>query len=68
MSATINGSPKKIISTIAGPLSFIIILLLPLEGGLSTDAQSVLAVTSWVAIWWITEAIPIPATSLLPII
>ncbi|MCK5702073.1 MAG: SLC13/DASS family transporter [Cyclobacteriaceae bacterium] len=68
MSATFNGSSKKIISTIAGPLSFFVILLLPLDGELSNEAQSVLAVTAWVAIWWITEAIPIPATSLLPII
>ncbi|BBI63475.1 hypothetical protein HSBAA_47810 [Vreelandella sulfidaeris] len=28
----------------------------------------VLATTLWVAVWWITEAIPIPATSLLPIV
>ena len=28
----------------------------------------VLAVTCWVAIWWVTEAIPIPATSFLPIV
>jgi len=27
----------------------------------------VLATTLWVATWWVTEAIPIPATSLLPI-
>lgn len=24
--------------------------------------------TVWIACWWLTEAIPIPATSLLPII
>ncbi len=35
--------------------------------GLGAEARSVLAVTLWVATWWITEAIPIPATSLLPI-
>jgi sodium-dependent dicarboxylate transporter 2/3/5 len=28
----------------------------------------VLASTIWIAVWWMTEAIPIPATSLLPII
>ena len=68
MSATSNGSSKKIISTIAGPFSFIVLLLLPPPGDLSNEAQAVLAVTAWIAIWWITEAIPIPATSLLPII
>ncbi|MGW8264457.1 SLC13 family permease, partial [Bacillus sp. LR--39] len=28
----------------------------------------VLAVTAWTAVWWITEAVPIPAASLLPVI
>ena len=28
----------------------------------------VLAITLWIAVWWITEAIPIAATSLLPLI
>lgn len=32
------------------------------------QAAAVLATTLWIATWWITEAIPIPATSLLPII
>ena len=31
-------------------------------------AKGVLASTLWVAIWWITEAVPLPITSLLPII
>ena len=35
--------------------------------GMSPEAKAVLAVTLWVATWWITEAIPIPVTSLLPI-
>ena len=59
---------RKLIATLAGPAIFFIILNLPAVEGLSANAQSVLATTSWVAIWWITEAIPIPITSLLPII
>ena len=35
--------------------------------GLAPEAKAVLAVTLWIATWWITEAIPIPVTSLLPI-
>ena len=63
-----EGSAKKIIALIAGPLSFIVILLIPGAKELSSEGQSVLAITSWIAIWWVTEAIPIPVTSLLPII
>ncbi|EMF46079.1 sodium-dependent transporter [Planococcus halocryophilus Or1] len=36
--------------------------------GLTPEAKAILASTIWIATWWITEAIPIPATSLLPII
>jgi sodium-dependent dicarboxylate transporter 2/3/5 len=36
--------------------------------GLSAEGGAVLAVTAWVAIWWITEAIPVEVTALLPIV
>ena len=35
---------------------------------LSKEGVSVLASASWIAIWWITEAIPISATDLLPLV
>lgn len=50
---------------IAGPVLAAVVLATSIPG-LSTEAQRVLAVTVWTAVWWITEAIPIPATSLLP--
>ncbi len=59
---------RKLFATLAGPAIFILIQSLPPIRGLEPNAQSVLAITSWVAVWWITEAIPIPITSLLPII
>ncbi|MFV0481765.1 MAG: SLC13 family permease [Campylobacteraceae bacterium] len=37
-------------------------------GGMSQKAWLTLAMTALMAIWWATEAIPIPATSLLPVI
>ena len=36
--------------------------------GLSNQGQAVSATTFWIAIWWITEAVPIAATALLPIV
>lgn len=68
MTAVNSGSAKKILSIIAGPLSFLVIILIPPGRDLSPEAQNVLAITSWIAIWWVTEAIPIPVTSLLPIV
>ncbi|MDO9097277.1 MAG: DASS family sodium-coupled anion symporter [Candidatus Methanoperedens sp.] len=50
-----------------GPLLFLLILLSDIEG-MSWEAKSIAASTVWIACWWLTEAIPIPATSLLPII
>lgn len=50
-----------------GPLVCIFMLLMPLPTGMKPEALRVAAVTALMAIWWITEAIPIPATSLLPI-
>ena len=59
---------SKKIGLLLGPMVFVLIrYFLQLEG-LSDQANAVLASTLWIAIWWITEAIPIAATSLLPII
>ncbi len=50
-----------------GILLFIIVLLLPIPDNVRPEAMHVLAVALLMATWWITEAIPIPATALLPI-
>ncbi len=42
-------------------------LIGPFEG-LSHSAHSILSSTLWIAIWWITETIPIAATALIPIV
>ncbi|WP_258101776.1 SLC13 family permease [Marinoscillum pacificum] len=55
-------------SVVLGPLCFALLLLLRPFPELNDQAFMVLAVTCWVAIWWVTEAIPIPATSFLPIV
>lgn len=51
-----------------GPLVFLGFWLLPQPEALSVEAWHTAAVSLWMAIWWITEAIPIPATALLPIV
>ncbi|WP_235357024.1 SLC13 family permease [Bacillus alveayuensis] len=61
-------SGRQKVGLILGPLLFFLILNFFHPEGMSKEALAVLASTTWIAIWWITEAIPIPATSLLPII
>ena len=60
---------KKFFGLVFGPFFFIIIYtgLVPFVD-LNQEAQAVLAIASWIAIWWMTEAIPISATSLIPMV
>ena len=59
---------QKRLGLVIGPLLFFIILLLNPFSGLSEQGHAVLATTLWIASWWVTEAIPIAATALLPIV
>ncbi|RIL89809.1 C4-dicarboxylate ABC transporter, partial [Staphylococcus equorum] len=56
------------IGLVLGPLLFLLTLLFFKPNDLGFQGIYVLAITAWIAVWWITEAIPIPATSLLPLI
>ena len=58
----------KNIGLVSGPLSFILVILFFHPEGLTLQANAIIASTVWIAIWWITEAIPISVTALLPII
>ncbi|TYL39406.1 anion transporter [Natronococcus pandeyae] len=66
----VGGSYKlrQKIGFVLGPLLFAVLFLSPTPEGLTPEGQAVAAVTAWVAVWWMSEAIPIPATSLLPIV
>jgi solute carrier family 13 (sodium-dependent dicarboxylate transporter), member 2/3/5 len=50
-----------------GPALGVLILLLPPPSGLDPMGWRTAAVTVLMAVWWMTEAIPIPATALLPL-
>ena len=49
-----------------GPALFFLILFMPTPEGMSDSAKAVLAIAVWMIVWWITEAIPVYATALLP--
>ncbi len=51
-----------------GPLLFILMLILPAPAGMEPAAQKMAAIALLMATWWMCESLPIPATSLLPIV
>ncbi|MFL2620327.1 MAG: SLC13 family permease [Flavobacteriaceae bacterium] len=59
---------KNIIGLILGPLVFSLILIFFEADGLSFQAKCILASTAWMAVWWVTECVPISVTALLPIV
>ena len=61
-------SPLKKLALFAGPLAFLLVRLAFHPVDLSEQANAVLAITLWVAVWWIFEVIPISATALLPLV
>nr|WP_319493688.1 DASS family sodium-coupled anion symporter [uncultured Desulfobacter sp.] len=67
MNKKVDAGKGRAVGFFLGPVIFILMLLLPVPHGMKPEAWHVAAVTVLMATWWITEAIPIPATSLLPI-
>ncbi|MEQ8471483.1 MAG: DASS family sodium-coupled anion symporter [Marinoscillum sp.] len=59
---------KRSTALALGPLVFLVMELIGKPSSMNVEAYHVLSVTAWVALWWITEAIPIAVTALLPII
>ncbi len=52
----------------AGPVLAALSLLLPIGADLAMEGRLVLALLILMATWWVTEALPLAATSLVPII
>ena len=59
---------RERLGTWIGPALFVLILLLPAPEGLSVAAWQTAGIGLWMAVWWMSEAVPIPITSLLPLI
>lgn len=60
-------STRQLIVLVAGPLLTAVLLTLPAPEGMTPAAWRLVALASWMVVWWIGEAVPIPATALLPI-
>ena len=61
-------STRKRVGFFLGPLLCLLILVLPGTESLPAEAQKMAAIAVLMAIWWICESVPIPVTSLLPIV
>ena len=59
-------SLRRKIGLLLGVPLFLVLLWPALTPGLSEAGRRLLATSGLMAFWWITEAIPIPATALLP--
>ena len=65
---TLGGpSARGQVGLVLGGVLFLLMLILPAPAGLGAAAWRVAAAGVLMATWWVTEAIPIPATALLPL-
>ncbi|MEJ2093612.1 MAG: anion permease [Gammaproteobacteria bacterium] len=54
---------RSVIGLLLGPFLFFLVLLLPIPEGFNEISMRVVAIALLMATFWITEAIPIAATS-----
>lgn len=54
---------RATIGLFLGPIAFLLILWFPFS--LEREAHHLAAILAWVVVYWVTEAIPLPATALL---
>jgi sodium-dependent dicarboxylate transporter 2/3/5 len=58
----------RLIGLLVGPSAFLVVLANPAPAGLSEQGWSIAAIGVWMAIWWMTEALPLAVTAMLPIV
>ena len=55
---------RRTIGLFGAPLLAVLVFLTPIDG-LTLEAHKLLSIMVLVALWWITEPVPIPVTSLI---
>jgi len=56
------------VTVLAGAILGMGVIMSPAPEGISAEAWQVLGVALWMAFWWLTEALPVSVTALLPLI
>jgi len=56
------------LAIVIGPFVIIAMAFMPVPEGLSSQAMAVAAVAILMAIWWMTEAVPLAVTALMPLV
>lgn len=51
-----------------GPVCLLLVLVLPTPAGMAPAAWHTVGVALLMAVWWMAESVPIPATALLPLV
>ncbi|MFC3034783.1 SLC13 family permease [Pseudoalteromonas fenneropenaei] len=61
-------TPTQLILLWLGPMVMLLSCIIDPVGGMSVAAWRTAALAFWLASWWVSEVVPIPATSLLPLV
>ncbi len=65
----LRGFPRhRLVGLLAGPAAAAVVLASPSPEGRSNEGGWTTAVGLWLALWWMTEALPLAVTALLPVI
>lgn len=63
-----TGPSITLVGLVLGPVLFAILINVPPSEGLGVEGVAVAAVATWMAVWWMTEAVPLAVTALLPLV
>ncbi len=53
---------------VGGPTLFALLLVVGAPEGLTPPGWAAIALLAWMAMWWVTEAVPVAVTALLPLL